>query len=158
MIGLAVIVIVNGSIVAGVPPARLIGGHVMAPVRVVASFADRTVIGDDGAIVVTVGAHRCIVRLGTTVEGEPYVPLAALAQALGGSVLYDAHSRSIALHFDAQRAVRTPQPFDPAAPRVAPTMVFTPEPRPATPRPIETGAPRPRRTAIPETPSQFPGD
>ena len=158
MIGLAVIVILNGSIVASAPPARLIAGHVMAPVRVLASFAERSTIGADGNVVAGSGTRTIAVPISYDDAGDAYVPLAEIARALGGSVAYDGRSHSIALRFAPRSNVRTPEPYDPAAPRVAPTTLFTPEPRPATPRPLESGVPRPRRTAIPETPSLSPGD
>jgi len=54
--------------------------------------------------------------------------------------------------------VKSPAPFNPAAPSATPTVVFTPSPSPAPPtaKPSDPGSPQPRRTAIPATPSRVP--
>lgn len=146
------IVVVNGSIIPSAPPAALVGGRVVAPPALVARFADRIDVGDDGTLVATRGTHTCAARsIGATAV---LVALAPLARCLGAEhVGWDARTRTLALTFDGPVVVRTLPPFDAAAPQVAPTTVFTPEPAPATPRIIDSGMPRPRRTAIPMSPS-----
>lgn len=177
MIGLAVMVVLNGSVIAGTPPAALVAGHVMVPVHsVVTAFADGVSFGPAGSITIVAGTHRCLLQVGSREmrcddvprsiaaapferDGATYVPVADLARAVGGTVAFDGKTKTAALRFPLRTAVQTPVPFDPRVPQVAPTQLFTPEParRTPTPRPVETGSPRPRRTAIPATPSRFPG-
>jgi hypothetical protein len=77
------------------------------------------------------------------------VALAPLVRSLGGDAHFDARTKTLALAFDGARVIETPTPFDPRAPQVAPTTIFTPQPPAPTPRVVETGVPVPRRTAIP---------
>jgi hypothetical protein len=171
---LAVALVVNGALVGGAPPARLVLGHVMVPLApVVARLADRAVVAGD-AIAIVRGESGCRFRIGGTqavcngraapvsvlpftADGTVFVALADLARAWDATVTYDARTRTAAVVLAPATALRTPQPFDPLAPQAPPTQVFTPSPPPASPRPFETGIPHPRRTAIPEVPSRTPG-
>jgi hypothetical protein len=170
---LALIVVVNGAFASGTPPARLLFGHVVVPLAPSAArIADRIAIDGD-RLTLARGAHVCTFRIGSAAydcdgvragaavvpfarDGIPYVPLAPLARAFGGSVRFDATHRVVAVTLPPATVVATPAPFDPSAPQVAPAAVFTPQPPPATPRAMESGDPRPRRTAIPATPSRVP--
>jgi len=145
---LLVAVIVDGTLVPSAPPAMLSDGRVMAPLDVVARLAD-AVEDAGGAIVARRGGRAC--RAPTAVVGgQPVVALAPLARCLGAQhIAWDGVTKTLAVVVDGPLTVRTMAPFDPAAPRAAPTIVFTPEPAPPTPRVISTGSPRPRRTAIP---------
>lgn len=143
-----VTVLVDGSVAPSSPPAQLVGGHVVAPVVLVAKLADRVVTFPDGGLTATRGPYACAAR---AIDGM--IVLAPLARCLGASVAWDPGAKTIALSFEMPGAVRTHPPFDVNAPQVTPTMIFTPEPPPSTPRAIATGVPRPRRTAIPATPS-----
>ena len=168
---LAVIVILNGAVVASAPPAQLLFGHVMAPLApVVTRFADRAALAGD-TITVVRGATTCVLRIGAAAivcngvtkalpvtpfgrDGIAFVPLAELARAFGVTVTYDARARTAALDVRPPTDVKSPAPFDPNVPQAAPTTIFTPSPPPATPRPVDTGSPQPRRTAIPVEPSR----
>jgi hypothetical protein len=77
-----------------------------------------------------------------------YVALGPVLRGLGARVEFDRARRLIVVRSPRPVGIRSPAPFDPQAPQVAPTTVFTPEPVP-TPRPVWTGSPRPRRTPIP---------
>lgn len=162
----AVIIVLNGAVVASAPPPRLLFGHVVVPLTpVVTRFTERVAI-DGNTITLVRGAHTCVLHVGwdalqcdgTTSplpvapfgrDGVAYVPLAEIARAFGGTAAYDARSRILALTLPEPTVLASPAPFDPAAPQASPTTVFTPSPPPATPRPVDAGSPQPRRTAIP---------
>jgi hypothetical protein len=168
-----VIVILNGAIVASAPPAQLLFGHVMAPLApVITRFSERAEIAGN-TITVTRQGRTCILHVGSDAfacdgverelpvapfgrDGVAFVPLAELARALGGAAAYDSRTHIVALDLPPARALQTPPPFDPSAPRAAPTVIFTPTPAPATPRPLDSTSPQPRRTAIPAIPSRVP--
>lgn len=173
----ALIVILNGAIVASVPPAQLLFGHVMVPLApVVTRITQRAVVDGDTVTLVRQG-RTCVLRIGSDAfvcdgvagtlpvvpfgrDGVAYVPLAEVVRAFGGEVEYDPRSRMVAVDVPPETAVKTPAPFDPSAPSATPTTIFTasPAPIPATPRPIDAGSPAPRRTAIPVDPSRVPPD
>ena len=170
---LAIVVLVNGAFVASSPPVRVLFGHLVAPLGpVVARIADRVTLTGD-TIALTRDARTCLFRVGSPAfrcggtirqagvttfarNGIVFVPLAPVVDAFGGSVAFDARSGTVAVTLPPRSAIATPTPFDAAAPRAAPTQVFTPQPPAPTPRVMESGDPRPRRTAIPTTPSRAP--
>jgi hypothetical protein len=171
----AVIVILNGAIVASAPPAQLLFGHVMAPLAPVITRITKRVVLDGDTITIVRNERTCILHVGSDAitcdgvtrtlpvapfgrDGVAFVPLAEVARALGCGAGYDPHTRSVALDVPPETALKTPAPFDPNAPEAPPTVIFTPSPAPvpATPRPVDSGSPQPRRTAIPWIPSRVP--
>jgi hypothetical protein len=153
-IGAFVLVVVNGMFVPSAPPASLRAGRVVGPPALVARFAERIDVAPDGTLTATRGERNCVAR--AVDPARELVELAPLARCLGAEhVDWDPKAKTLALGFDGPIVLRALPPFDPSAPQVAPTMVFTPEPAPTTPRAVDTGVPRPRRTAIPVTPSSL---
>jgi len=145
-----VVVVVDGTFVPTVPPASLRDGRVVAPLALVARIADRVDAAPGGTITARRGERACAARPVVRDDPEPVFALAPLARCLGARhVAWDGANKTLALTFEGPVVVRTLPPFDPGAPQVAPTTIFTPEPAPPTPRVIDTGVPRPRRTAIP---------
>lgn len=147
-----VTIVVDGGLAPSVPPARLVDGRVFVPAALIARLADRVAIAEDGTLTARRGEHACVASTLDAEGGLRLVALAPLARCLGAAVSWDGPSKTLGLAFEAPRPAETHAPFDPNAPQVAPTMIFTPEPV-STPRAISTGSPIPRRTAIPVTPS-----
>jgi hypothetical protein len=147
-----VTVVVNGSFVPSDPPASLRDAHVVGGLALVARIAERVETAPDGTVIARRGERTCTAR--PLAGSDPaLVAVAPLARCLGGHVAWDGAGKTLLLAFDGPFEIRTLPPYDPNAPRALPTTVFTPEPAPPTPRVIVTGSPRPRRTAIPVTPS-----
>lgn len=152
----AVTIVVNGTIVPSSTPARIVAGRVVAPLSpIVVRLAARTAYErTGGSVTIERDGVRFVVPVVYVEDGQPYVELGPVVRGIGGSAAFDSASKTLTIAVDSGGAIATPAPFDPAAPQVSPTVVFTPRPPPPTPRSTETGAPRPRRTAIPVLPSQ----
>lgn len=146
-----VLVLVQGAFVPSAPPAMLIGGHVIGPVQLAARFADRVDVRH-GIVTARRGERTCAAR-GLTTGAPLLIELAPLARCLGAAIAWDGRAKTFAISFADATTIRPLPSFDPTAPQVAPTTIFTPEPPPPTPRPIDSASPRPRRTAIPVVPS-----
>lgn len=153
----AVTIIVNGSIVASVTPARIAGGRVVAPLApVVVRLAARAAY-DPIARTVTLDREgkRIVVPVAfVDPDGVPFIEVGRVVRQLGGSAAFDAPTKTLAIVLRSADPISTSSPFDPSRPQVQPTTVFTPAPPAATPRVFESDIPRPRRTAIPVVPSQ----
>lgn len=150
----SVTVIVDGRPLATYARAYLADGRVYAPViPLLTRVADRLWLMDD-TLVIERDGHRISVRMvprsGGAFEGA-YVPAAGVLRSLGAQVRYDAATRRLIVSVRNDLVVASPTPFNPAFPAVAPNPVFTPAIVP-TPRPIWTGSPLPRRTALPFPP------
>lgn len=149
-----VTVIVDGSPLAAYERAYVAGGRVFAPVDpLLTRVADRLWFDGD-TLVVERGARRVRVPLASAWAarlGAAYVMAAPVLRALGATVNYQAVARRLVVGVPAHAGVASPLPFDPAAPSVPPNAVFTPFASP-TPRPVWTGSPLPRRSALPLPP------
>jgi hypothetical protein len=159
MISSAIVTIVlNGAIVPSFAPARIVGGRVVGPLMpVVARMCARVRYQDgDHTVVIDRGGRDLAVPVAFVADGVPYVALVPIVRAFGGTAEFDPQAKTLAIALADDLPVQTPAPFDPTAPQVAPTTIFTPEPSPPAPRATLPGnaVPVPRRTAIPATPSQ----
>jgi hypothetical protein len=161
----AVTVLINGALVDGSTDARIDGDVVVAPMApYLRAIADRIQTGaTDGRIVleragriVTITIGSPLIRSGEGTAtlpiapylraGEPLIPLASVARALGASVDYDAATRTVNVAtFPGPLASMTPDPA--YSPPAEPLETFTPQPTPAPPV-TATTTPRPRRTPI----------
>ncbi len=149
-----VAVIVDGRPLAAYQRAYLADGRIFAPVApLITRIADRFWL-EGGILVVERDGHLAQVRLAPSADGElgaAYVPAGPVLRALGASVRYDPAGRRLVVTLPARGALASPTPFNPAASSAAPRAVFTPFEAP-TPRPLWTGSPMPRRTALPLPP------
>jgi hypothetical protein len=151
-----VTIVVNGTLIPSSAPARIIGGRVVAPLApIVVRLAARTVYAPGSAtVLIERGGLRIVVPVLFVEDDIPYVELGPVVRRIGGSATFDSPTKTLAIVLPSPDLIATPAPYNPAQPAVSPSAVFTPAPPPPTSRPIETGIPRPRRTAIPVTPSQ----
>lgn len=147
----ALTVVLNGKAVRSYNAPYLARGRVMAPLEPFVTSVARVVEYDGSALVVRLGDYFAQIPM----RGAPppdryaqtYVAIGPVLRTLGVRVRYDARER--VLYVETPPALLAlPTPFNPAVPRVAPTVVFTPEPV-QTPRPAVTGTPLPRRTPVP---------
>ncbi|MBC5798894.1 MAG: copper amine oxidase N-terminal domain-containing protein [Candidatus Eremiobacteraeota bacterium] len=79
--------------------------------------------------------------------GEPIIPLAAVARALGFVVTYDGAARRLDIETESMPSLSTPTPFVTWSPAPGERPTFTPHAAP-TPVPTISGIPHPRRTPI----------
>lgn len=129
--------------------AYIAGNRVYAPVSpLMTRLADRLWV--DGNVLVIERDGR---RVRTPLHGG-YVMAGTVLRGLGVPARYEPASHRFIVTTPLPAPVASPTPFNPAVPSVAPSAVFTP-PEPATPRPIWTGSPLPRRTALPLPPPDY---
>jgi hypothetical protein len=170
LVALVVTVLLDGRPIEASAPAVLARGTIVAPldpfVRRLArriEFDPATgvirIVGDGCSAELAIGDRtlRGDSRLATLPiapflrDGQPQIPLAAVARALGASVSYDARLHVLEIIEPPPAELESPAPA--LVPVGPPRATFTPQPV-ATPRPEVTGVPQPRRTPIWEQPSQ----
>lgn len=143
-------VLIDGVPIPTSHPACLLAGRVMAPlVPIVSRLARVASVGPDGSVELEENHRRVTLEMGRRafeIDQIVYVPLASVAKALGARIAYDKRTRTVSVLLEPVM-LATMAPYDPTAPHVAPTTVFTPLPSP-TPRPTVTGIPAPRRTPV----------
>jgi hypothetical protein len=161
----AVVVVFDGMQIAASQPATLQTGTVVVPLdpylrklsgRIAIDPASGaiTIFRDDESVAVALGNRTARVG-GRAVQlpiapylrdGDPIIPLAAVARGLGLTVSYDGRARVVTIASTETPPLATMSPFVPqpgAVPFASPRIDTTP-----TPRPTVTGIPRPRRTPI----------
>jgi hypothetical protein len=156
-------VLIDGKLIASSRSAELTQGVVRAPLDpFVRRIADRitsdgryvTLVRGSETVTLAVGS-RLLQAGGTSRElpfapflqrGEPIVPLAALARALGAEAGYDAATHTVIVR-TAPAPLVTMTPFTSWIAPPGPLPTFAPTSVP-TPRPTVTGVPQPRRTPI----------
>ncbi len=147
---MALYVEVNGRVLRSYLAPYVRNGRVVAPLEpYVTSIADS--IGYSGPMMIVRRADRFVQILAPPLDpsqlNRTFVVLAPVLRTLGANVRYDAMRRALVVRIQA-RPLATPTPFNPAVPRAAPAIVFTPTPAP-TPKPRVVGSPSPRRTPLP---------
>ncbi|MFY9779592.1 MAG: stalk domain-containing protein [Candidatus Baltobacteraceae bacterium] len=163
IVAMLVSVLVDGKLIASSRSAELTEGVIRAPLDpFVRRIAER--ITSDGRYITLVRGRRTVTivvgsRLvraaGTCGElpfapfsqrGEPVVPLAALARALGAEAVYDGPTRTLVVSSAPQPLV-TMTPFTVWVAPAGPLPTFPPVAAP-TPRPTVSALPLPRRTPV----------
>lgn len=140
----------NGSPVVSYNSAFLKGDRILAPIApLFTQIADR-IAYESGTLRIFRGDRFTQVRVRTVAPTDypkTFIAIGSALRDLGLGVRFNGAER--ALYITTPSALPKPSmtPFNPNVPRPAPTMIFTPE-HVATPRPVFTGAPRPRRTPI----------
>jgi hypothetical protein len=171
MLAVAVEVVVDGHAVAASQPAVLVAGTVVAPVDPYLRRIATTIVVDPdrGTIAFARGDASGVVRLGHSAarmgsvpvalpiapflrDGQPVIPLAALARALGAAVTFDARSKTLSVVLPNPKPIATLPPYVPI-PGAPPPSPFRVDTR-ASPHPAATWTPQPRRTPISTAPSE----
>jgi len=161
-----VAVTIDGALVDSSHPAILWDGVVMAPLDPFGRDIADQIASDAGGERFTLerDGRRIEISLGSPFargdtgpdtlpiapflrEGEPIVPLAAVARALGASVRYDGAAHNLVVKLPPAPSLATLPPLPTWTPAPGPFPTFTPYQAP-TPRPVVTGVPKPRRTPI----------
>jgi hypothetical protein len=160
-----VTVLIDGSPVEGSVAARLRSGVVVVPLEpYLSSIARRIETADNGlqilfergsrSVAVSIGSR--VARCGPAAESLPiapylrgeeaFIPLAAVARALGADVEFDGSSKTVHVSLEPE-PLATLTPSGTWTPGPGPFETFAP---PATPEPAPrvTGIPKPRRTPI----------
>ena len=150
--------IVAGAVMVPIDPflLRLPGAVMIAPdgneVRI--SIRGEAIVVNVGRRAVQIGARSIPVTAAPYAAfGATYVPLAPIVRALGGTATFAGRTKTLDVFLSGPVPLVTMTPYDPSAPRVAPTTLFSPVPT-TTPRPVLTSIPRPRRTPVPAIPSR----
>ena len=149
-----VAVVVNGRPLAAYAHAYVEGGRVYAPLApLVTETANRFWFEGD-TLILERGGRRVRVRFGRSSNDQldaAAIPVGPVLRSLGVGVRYDRLTRTLVVTLPTARVVTTPTPLPALLPPVVPHAVFTPAETP-TPRPLWTGSPMPRRTALPFPP------
>jgi hypothetical protein len=152
--GPPVTVLIDGRPLRAYARAYVVDGRVFAPVDpLLTRLADRLWFEGD-TLVVQRGSRRVRVPLagGTAAALDgAYVAAGPVLQRLGVAARYDAATHRLLVRVGEREVVASPTPFNATVPSVMPNAVFTPSSA-ATPRPVWTGSPMPRRTALPFPP------
>jgi hypothetical protein len=165
----ALVLILNGTMVATASPPELVAGRAFVPYHAFVERIARSGTTDDaaGTIAITGAAHRIVLTIGsrialvddtpTTIAAAPfagaddlYLPIAALAPVLDLRVRYDARTRELDIAARDTRELATPTPYALPAATVPPRRLFTPDPGPPTPRVQQREPPLSRRTPLPQ--------
>ncbi len=169
LVAVLVTVLLDGRPVEASTPAVLAGGTIVAPLDpFVRRLARRIEYDPSNRSILIVGDGRTArLAIGDRVlrgderpeglpiapflrDGQPQIPLAAVARALGATVSYDARSHTLEIIEAPPPELASPLPQ--SVPPGIPRATFTPQPV-STPRPLVTGVPQVRRTPVWERPS-----
>jgi hypothetical protein len=164
-------IVVNGATIVASRPAALVAGSVVVPVDpYLRAIAERitidavtgtiVIIRGDAAIAVSVGNRSATLGSRSIAlpiapylrDGETFVPLAAVARALGAAVTFDQRTKTLAVALPPDAPVALPAPYA-AVPGASPQTAPRHDPT-AAPTPRYSGIPQPRRTPIEAVPSR----
>lgn len=162
-------ILIDGQVLPIGRPLALHDRTLLVPLQgCIDKLASRVRRDPDGTIVVSRGSRDILLRLGqkrafykagwTALEAAPfqsgnteYVPLRAVATALGYRVAFRSHPALVSLVTPASQAPQSPTPLPVWYPVVVPRVVITPTPRPI-PRWSVPPTQRARRTPLPVPP------
>lgn len=147
----ALTVVLNGKPVRSYNAPYVVHGRVMAPIEPFVTSIATEIRFDGSALIARLGDYFAQVPMRRSPlpqqYAQTYVAIGPIVRTLGAQIRYDAHTHIVYVRTPPV-LLALPTPFNPAVPRVAPSIVFTPSPV-QTPRPTVTGTPLPRRTPIP---------
>ena len=164
MAAVVVSVLIDGELVTSSRPAELTKGVVRAPLDpFVGRIADR-ITSQGGRITLVRGGKTITLVVGSRLleanavrsplpflpffrRGEPIVPLAAVARALGAEANYDGSAHALLIRTAPPGPLVTMTPSSAWTTPPGPLPTFAPTAVP-TPRPTVSGLPQPRRTPI----------
>ena len=147
-------VFVDGRRLAVYQRAYIAGGRVFVPVAPLLTRLSERIWFDDATLLLERAGRTVRIRIAPALPAplnSTFVPAGPVLRALGASVRYQPHGHLLMVSTSGHAPVTSPTPFNPALPSAAPVEVFTPVP-PVTPRPVWSGSPLPRRTALPFPP------
>lgn len=101
VLALTVTVVLNGMIVPSFAPAQLAAGRVVAPLQTILTDLAGSVSYEPGAPTLSLvrDGRRIVAAVVFVHDGTPYALLGPIVRDLGGSVQFDARTKTLAIEF-----------------------------------------------------------